>query len=61
MDHTPFIIGSYVVAALVLGWTAVAPVLRGRRFAREWLARLRVQERRQQESRKAEASHASET
>ncbi len=41
MDHTPFIVGSYVVFAVVLTWCAVAPVLRMRRVRRELSERYR--------------------
>lgn len=41
MDHTPFIVASYVATALVLGWCAVAPVLRMRRLRRELVERQR--------------------
>jgi len=32
MDHTPFIIGSYAVTAVVLAWCALVPLLRLRRL-----------------------------
>lgn len=35
MDHTPFIIGSYAAAAVILGWCALAPMLRMRKIRRE--------------------------
>jgi heme exporter protein CcmD len=35
MDHQPFIIGAYVATGLVLGWCALAPVIRGMRLRRE--------------------------
>ena len=41
MDHAPFIIGSYAVAAVVLAWCALAPALRLRRLRRELAARHR--------------------
>lgn len=41
MDHTPFIIGSYAAAALILGWCALAPVLRMRKICREINEQLR--------------------
>ena len=41
MSHLPFIIGSYAVAVVVLGWCALAPVLRTRRVR----ARLRARQR----------------
>jgi heme exporter protein CcmD len=40
MDHGPFIIAAYAASALVLGWCALAPVLRGRRLRRELRAAL---------------------
>ena len=35
MDHTPFIITAYAATALLLGWCALAPWLRGRRLRQE--------------------------
>lgn len=35
MDHTPFIVGAYSAAFVVLLWCALAPVLRARRFRSE--------------------------
>lgn len=35
MDHQPFILAAYLATTLVLGWCALAPVLRGRRLRRE--------------------------
>lgn len=46
MDHTPFILGAYGAAFVVLGWTAISPVLRARRFRDQWRARQRAQESR---------------
>jgi heme exporter protein CcmD len=43
MDHTPFILGSYAACAVVLTWTAVAPLLRLRRLKRELTERYRRQ------------------
>ncbi len=41
MDHTPFIVGAYAAAAVVLTWTAVTPLLRLRRLRRELALRFR--------------------
>jgi len=41
MDHTPFIIASYAATALVLGWCALAPILRMRRLRRDLVERQR--------------------
>ncbi|WP_191621406.1 heme exporter protein CcmD [Marinihelvus fidelis] len=38
MNHTPFILSAYAIAVVVLAWCAIAPVLRGRRFRKSWLA-----------------------
>ena len=46
MDHTPFIVASYVFAFIILGWTAIVPVIRGRRFRDHWRARERALESR---------------
>lgn len=43
MDHTPFIIGSYVAVAVVLTITAVTPLFRMRRVKRELTERYRRQ------------------
>jgi len=32
MDHAPFIIAAYSVAAVLLGWCALAPLLGGRKL-----------------------------
>ncbi|NNE05779.1 MAG: heme exporter protein CcmD [Xanthomonadales bacterium] len=34
MSHTPFIIASYLAAAVLLTWCAVTPLLRKRRLLR---------------------------
>jgi heme exporter protein CcmD len=39
MDHTPFILASYGIAFVILGWTAFVPVIRGRRFRDQLRAR----------------------
>jgi hypothetical protein len=39
MSHTPFIVGSYLIALVLLGWCALAPVLRGRKMKRFILSR----------------------
>lgn len=46
MEHTPFIIASYVLAFIILGWTAFSPIVRARRFREQWRARERAQESR---------------
>lgn len=38
MDHAPFIWAAYALSAVVLAWTAIAPLLRRRRA----LAQLRL-------------------
>ena len=39
MSHTPFIVAAYSVAVVLLGWCAVAPVVKGRRLRRFILSR----------------------
>lgn len=41
MDHTPFIIGSYAAAAVILAWCALAPVLRMRSLRKDINEQLR--------------------
>ena len=48
MDHTPFIVASYSISAVVLTWVAIAPVLRMRRLRRELAARYRREAARSQ-------------
>jgi heme exporter protein CcmD len=35
MSHTPFILGSYVISAVVLLWAAMAPVINKRGLLRQ--------------------------
>jgi heme exporter protein CcmD len=39
MSHTPFILAAYLIGAVVLFWTALAPVLRKRTLLRQLKAR----------------------
>lgn len=39
MSHTPFIVGAYLIGAVVLFWTAVAPVLKKRTLLKQLKAR----------------------
>jgi heme exporter protein CcmD len=52
MDHTPFIIGSYAAAGVILAWCALAPVLRMRSLRKS------INEQVRRESARG-ASHAS--
>jgi hypothetical protein len=45
MSHTPFIVASYLTALVLLGWCALAPVLRGRKLKRFILSRNRFTEK----------------
>ena len=55
MDHAPFIWSSYIVSALILLWTAVAPLLRQRTALRN----IRLLE--QQKSLAGERNHDTNT
>ena len=35
MSHTPFIVGAYLISAVLLFWTAIAPVLNKRNLLRQ--------------------------
>ena len=39
MSHTPFIVASYLIGAVVLLWTALVPVLKRRALLRQIKAR----------------------
>jgi heme exporter protein CcmD len=39
MSHTPFILGAYLISAVVLFWAAIAPVLKKRSLLRQLKAR----------------------
>ena len=39
MSHTPFIVASYLIALVLLGWCALAPLARGSRLKRFILSR----------------------
>jgi len=39
MSHTPFIVAAYSVALVLLGWCALAPIVKGRRLKRFILSR----------------------
>jgi heme exporter protein CcmD len=39
MDHTPFILGAYGAAVVIMTWCAVAPITRGRALVRALKAR----------------------
>jgi heme exporter protein CcmD len=47
MDHTPFIVGSYAAAAIVLTWCALSPVLRMRRIRKDLMEREIKRQRRE--------------
>ena len=35
MSHTPFIVGAYLISAVVLFWAAIAPVINKRSLLRQ--------------------------
>ena len=39
MSHTPFILAAYSIAVVLLGWCALAPVVKARRLRRFILSR----------------------
>jgi hypothetical protein len=39
MSHTPFIVGSYLIALVLLGWCALAPMLQSNKLKRFILSR----------------------
>ena len=39
MDHTPFIVGAYSAAIIILAWCALAPIARTRRLKKALRAR----------------------
>jgi len=39
MSHTPFIVGSYVISAVVLLWAAFAPVIQKRLLLKQLTSR----------------------
>ena len=45
MDHTPFIIGSYAIGAIVLLWTAVAPLIKKKAVVRDIRRLTQIEER----------------
>ena len=45
MDHTPFIIGSYAIGAVVLLWTAISPILKKKAIARDIRRLIAIEER----------------
>ena len=44
MSHSPFIIAAYAVAAVLLAWCALIPVLQGRKLAKQLRQRLQRME-----------------
>ena len=44
MDHGPFILASYSIAAVLLTWCALAPVLNSRKLKRTILNRIKQME-----------------
>ncbi len=44
MSHTPFIIAAYSVAAALLAWSALIPVMQGRKLAKQLRQRLQRME-----------------
>ena len=44
MSHTPFIVGSYLIALVLLGWCALAPVMQGKKMKRFILSRHTITE-----------------
>ena len=45
MDHTPFIVGSYAIGAIVLLWTAVAPLIKKKAVVRDIRRLIQIEER----------------
>ena len=45
MDHTPFIIGAYAIATVVLLWNAVAPLFKKKTVARDIRRLTQIEER----------------
>ena len=45
MDHTPFIAGAYGIGAIVLLWTAIAPLLKKKSVSRDIRRLIQVEER----------------
>jgi heme exporter protein CcmD len=39
MPHAPFIIASYMIAAILLGWCAIAPVINSKKLKQQILKR----------------------
>ena len=44
MDHTPFIVAAYSIAAVLLTWCALVPVFKGRSLKRTILTRIEYTE-----------------
>lgn len=44
MSHTPFIIASYTIAAVLLVWCALTPLLQGRKLASQLRKKLKITE-----------------
>ncbi len=44
MPHAPFIIASYVIAAVLLIWTALSPVIQSNKLKTKILERIKFQE-----------------
>ena len=47
MSHTPFILASYLIGAVILLWTALSPVFNRRSFLKQLKARQRRMEKTQ--------------
>jgi heme exporter protein CcmD len=41
MSHTPFIVASFTIAAVLLAWCAFAPILQGRNLKQAILRRIK--------------------
>ena len=50
MSHTPFILGSYAIAVLVLGWCALAPVVRAKTLKRQLCEKIQREAQRASDS-----------
>lgn len=44
MSHTPFIIASYTIAAVLMAWCAFAPILQGKNLKQGILRRIKQTE-----------------
>lgn len=44
MSHTPFIVASYAITAVLLAWCAFAPVIQGRKLKQDISRRIKQTE-----------------